>query len=151
MTRAAYWFQPALGVALAVLSLYTIVAVTAFEAAGIPSIQFVINGVFVFPGLLISLAVNQLLLRRRRPRTVSTAERYLLLALGLVVVILVATSFDLEALMVGVLLWPLLILLAIVTTIVIVVTSGRLARGEAPTQTPAPEPERGTMDDLFGG
>lgn len=152
MTRFWYWFQPGLAVVLALISLYTIIAVTVFEAAGVPSLQFAITGLFVFPGMLISLAVNQVILRRRRPMVITTAERVLMAVLAAVAVLLIATSFDVEALLVGVWVWPLLILFAIAVTVVIATTGTRLANANDGTHEPgaAPPLDQGTLDDLLG-
>ena len=152
MTRFWDWFQPGLAIVLALISLYTIIAVTVFEAAGVPSIQFAITGLFVFPGLLISLAVNQVILRRRRPMVITTAERVLMAVLAAVAVLLVATSFDVEALLVGVWVWPLLILFAIAVTVVIATTGSRLTAASAGPDAPgsAPPTDQGTIDDLLG-
>lgn len=152
MTRFWYWFQPGLAIVVAVISLYTIVAVTVFEAAGVPSLQFAITGLFVFPGLLISLAVNQVILRRRRPMVITTAERVLMAVLAAVAALLIATSFDVEALLVGVWVWPLLILFAIAVTVVIAVTGSRLAAARAaPADSPpVPPTDHRTIDDLLG-
>lgn len=154
MTRFWYWFQPGLAILVAAVAIYTIVAVTVFEAAGVPSLQFAITGLFVFPGLLISLAVNQVILRRRRPMVVTTIERVLMAILAAVALVLIVTAFDVEALLVGVWVWPLLILYAVAVTIVIALTGSRLtAEREAATSAPAvpSSPDSaGTIDDLLG-
>lgn len=157
-----YWFQPALGVVLGGLSIYTLVMLLAAEAYGIPSIQFGIDGAFVFPGLLLSIGTNQLILRRRNPRIVTLAERILLGVIAGIVVLLVVTSVDQMAFAVGIFVWPVLILVAIATTAVIAVKTSTLAApvpvvpvpegatayGAAPTTQAEPEDP---LDELFAG
>lgn len=122
-----YWLQPGLGVLLAALSTYTIVMLFAANGEGIPSIPFGINGGFVYPGLLLSIGINQLILRKRVPRVVTLTERIMLGIIVGLVVVLIATSFDDEISFSALFIWPVLILVAIALTIVIVVKNTTLA------------------------
>lgn len=144
-----YWSQPAVAILLLALISYTVVNFVAFYSTGLFSIQFAINGLFFFPGLLLSLGLNQWLLSRRTPRAVTTPERWLLgFEYGLVVV-LVATSFAADALLIGLVLWPLLIVLAIVIGVAIPVMTARLARPEeASPWSAAAGPDDGPSDGL---
>lgn len=144
-----YWTQPAVAILLLLLIGYTVVNFVAFYSTGLFSIQFAINGLFIFPGLLLSFGLNQWLLSRRTPRTVTTPERWLLgFEYGLVAV-LVVTSFAADALLIGLVLWPLLIVLAIIIGIAIPVTTARLARpAESSPWNPDGAPSDGATDGL---
>ena len=145
--RFWYWSQPALAVVLLGFTIYTLVNFFAFEASNLFSIQFAVNGAFIFPGLLISLGVSQVLLSKRRPRSVALPERILLGFEFLLIAVLIATSFEPDSLTVGLVLWPLLIVLAVVISIAIVVTTARLAR---PAVTPEAPPTPAELDELLG-
>lgn len=141
-----YWSQPAVAAVLLGFTIYTLVNFVAFEASGLFSIQFAVNGAFIFPGLLISLGVSQLLLSRRQPRLVTLPERILLGFEFLLIAVVIATSFDPEALIIGLVLWPLMIVLAVVITILIA-THVRIAKVTSPTEPPADQAE---IDELLG-
>ena len=122
-----YWLQPGLGVLLAAFSIYTYVMLFGFDGVGIPSIPAGINGIFVFPGLLLSIGINQLILRKRSPRIVTLTERIMLgVVIGLVVFLFVS-GFDDEFSFSALFVWPILILVAVALTIVIVVKNATLA------------------------
>ncbi len=146
MSRFWFWLQPALAVALLGITIYTLIAFAA-EDLSLPfvSIQFVVNGAFVFPGLVISLGVNTAILAFRRPRTTTRTERIMIGVLVAITVILIATSFHDDALVVGLFGWPVLILFAIAVTIVLAVTSARLRQGQ-----PQQLAEDAQMTELFG-
>jgi len=145
--RYWYWSQPAVAVVLLAFTIYTLVSFFAFDASGLFSIQFAVNGAFIFPGLLISLGLTQVLLSRRRPRSVTLPERILLGFECLLIVVLIATSFEPDSLTVGLVLWPLVIVLAVVITITVVVTTARLAKPPAPPEPPSTPAD---LDDLLG-
>lgn len=154
MTRFWYWFIPGLAVALAVFSIYTVLGAFVFPDVGmIPSIQFLMCGLFFFPVLLIVFAVGQVMLRRRRPMSVTVLERVLMVVSALFPVALVATSFDIEALLFGGILWPFTLAAAVTLVVAIVLTNRRLAReslmdrGEADGSSPQIS---GDATDLFG-
>ena len=142
-----YWSQPAVAVVLLAFTVYTLVSFFAFDASGLFSIQFAVNGVFIFPGLLISLGLSQVLLSRRQPRSVTLPERILMGFEYLLIAVLIATSFEPDSLTVGLVLWPLVIVLAVVITIAVVVTTARLAKPPAPPEPPTTDAE---IDDLLG-
>ncbi|MGX5679913.1 hypothetical protein [Schumannella luteola] len=148
MTRFWLWVQPALAIILFAHIVYTLVAFAWQDFPGsFVSIQFVIDGAFVFPGLVISLAVNQVILMLRKPRLVTRVEAIMIGILVALTAALVVTSFPDDAIVAGLFLWPVLILFAIAVTIVLAVTSARLAREKSP-QTTADDAE---MDELFAG
>ena len=151
MTRFWYWFIPALAVALAVFSIYTLLGAFVFPDAGlIPSIQFLMCGLFFFPVLLLVLAVGQVMLRRRRPMVILVRERVLMALSALFPVVLVATSFDIEALLLGGILWPFTLAVTVALVVVIVLTNRRLAHDSAaPADRDGPEISS-DASDLFG-
>ncbi len=145
-----YWSQPAVAIVLALLSGYTLVRLFLFEAEGIPSFQFMINGTFVFPGIVLSLGVNQLLLARRVPRSVTLPERWLLgFEYGLIAVLIV-TSFAEDALLVGLIFWLPLIILAVVIAVAIPVTTARRSAPQHPGESEADEPPTDPLEELLG-
>lgn len=156
-----YWFQPALGVLLAAFSIYTYVMIFGFNGVGIPSIPAGINGIFVFPGLLLSIGINQLILRRRSPRIVTLTERIMLGVVMGLVVFLVVSGFDDEFSFSALFVWPILMLVAVALTIVIGVKNAALAAPavipatDAPAAYGAAPATQGTpedpLDELFAG
>lgn len=154
MTRFWYWFIPGLAVVLAAFSIYTVLGAFVFPEAGlIPSIQFLMCGLFFFPVLLIVLAVGQVMLRRRRPMVIPVRERVLMGVSALFPIVLVATSFDIEALLLGGLLWPFALAATVTLVVVIVFTNRRLARENDPAvrDGDAGPGVSGDAADLFGG
>ncbi|MDH6181431.1 fatty acid desaturase [Microbacteriaceae bacterium SG_E_30_P1] len=145
-----YWLQPALGAALGLLTIYTIVMLST-QLFLLPSLQFVANGLFAFPGLLISLAVNQFAFRRRRPRAITRAERIMLVILVAIVIAMVAVSFDLELVGWALGFYPVLILYALSFTFVISYTSaGLVAQPAAHAEEEPEESGDDSLDELFG-
>ncbi|NYF11254.1 hypothetical protein HDC94_002410 [Leifsonia sp. AK011] len=138
-----YWILPVTGVALIVLIVYTLIA---FAGDGrIFSFAFLANGVLVFPAMIISLAIDQFILMRRRPIGPTRTERVLIAVLVAILVALVTTSLSEDTSFLTVFGWPVLLVVAIATTAVLGVTSARLARaGESSA-------EDGDLDDLFAG
>jgi hypothetical protein len=137
--RAWYWSQPAVAVVLLGFTAYTLYlyVLSRYElsaGSALPSFQFLINGVFIFPGMLLSLGVSQVMLSRRLPRAVTLPERILLGIEYLLLIVIVATSFAPNALDVGLALWPILILVAITISIVIGVTTTLLKQTPNPVE-----------------
>lgn len=144
MNRFWFWLQPALALVLLGFMAYS---VAAFTRGDLPlySFQFTINGAFVFPGMLLSLAINQAILYFRTPRILTRTERGLLLGLVAILAILIATSFGEATGVVGLVGWLVLVVYAIVLTAVLATTSARLKAAQ-------PEPEDdGSIDDLLAG
>ena len=141
--RFWYWVLPIAGVALVALIVYTLVA---FAADGrIFSFAFLVNGVLVFPAMVISLAIDQFVLLRRRPIGPTRAERVLISVLVLILAVLVVTSLSEDTSFITVFGWPVLIVAAISTTAVLGVTSARVAREAASSA------DDGDLEDLFPG
>lgn len=145
-----YWSQPMVAAALALVSIYTVVCLFLFDAAGLPSFQFMINGTFVFPGLVLSFGVNQLLLARRAPRSVTRLERWLLGVEYALIAVLILTSFGQDALLVGLILWVPVIVVAVAVAIAIPVTTARLSAPKRPGEPTVEESPGGGIDELFG-
>ena len=141
--RFWYWVLPIVGVALIGLIVYTLVA---FAGDGrIFSFAFLANGVLVFPATIISLAIDQFVLLRRRPVGPTRTERVLIAVLVTVLAVLVATSLSEDTSFITVFGWPVLLVAAIATTAVLGVTSARLAREGASSA------DDGDLEDLFPG
>lgn len=129
--------------ALLVLSLVGILGVAVFDAAELAfSFAGAIQAFAVFPGLVLSLVVNALIMRRHRERGLSLAEKWLLGVEFGVVAILVVLHFwshSGDALGLAILIWPVLIILAIVIAIVAAVRNAAVPGPAGPT-TDAPPP-----------
>ena len=142
--RFWYWILPVLAVGLIAIILYTVVAF-ASDGMRIFTFAFLFNGVVVFPALVISLAIDQFILARRRPVGPTPAERVMLGVLAATVVALVATSFSETTSFLTVFGWPVLLVVAIATTSLLGATSARLSRS-APSRE-----DDGDLDDLLAG
>lgn len=143
MSRFWFWLQPAIAVVLLGFVIYTLVAFVAPDFQGsYVSIHFVIQGAFVFPGLILSLGVNQAILWFRKPRTITRTEKIVLSVLVGLIALFVALSFIEDAIGIFFYAWPVLVVYAIVVTIVLAVTSSRLRGPEA-----VADDDR--MDELF--
>ena len=142
--RFWYWILPVLAVGLIAMILYTVVAF-ASDGMRIFTFAFLFNGVVVFPALVISLAIDQFILVRRRPVGPTRAERAMLGVLAATVVALVATSFSETTSFLTVFGWPVLLVVAIATTALLGATSARLSRS-APSRE-----DDGDLDDLLAG
>lgn len=126
--------------ALLVLSLVGILGVAVFDAAELAfSFAGAIQAFAVFPGLVLSLVVNALIMWRHRERGVSLTEKWLLGVEFAIIVVLVVVHFwshSGDALGLAILVWPVLIILAIVIAIVAAVRNA----SPAPTEPPSPVP-----------
>lgn len=126
------WYRSQLvaAVLVALFSSYSMIMEFTGNLNSLVSIQFAVNGFFIFPGLLLAFGVNQILLWRRRPHLVTTPERVILGILYGLIALTIVLSFIPEAIFFELPLWILLILTPITLTIVILVTSYSL-RAEA--------------------
>lgn len=138
------WLLPAIAVCLIAITIYTLVA---FSTGRVPifSFAFFANGVLVFPALVISLAINEFILLRRRPAAPTRTEQVMLALLVGLTVTLVAASFSEDTSYITVFAWPVLLIVAIATTAVLGATNARITR-----QRQSPQGD-GDIDDLFGG
>jgi|GEM_PF-3554522 len=118
------WIRAQFGLAavLFVLSVLGVLGVAVFDVAELAfSFAGAIHAFAVFPGLVLSLVVNALIMRAHRERGLSIAEKVLLgIEFALVAVLLVVHFWPDagEGLSLAVVTWPVLILLAIAIAIV---------------------------------
>jgi hypothetical protein len=141
--RGWVWAQFVVAGGLLVLSLVGILGVAVFDAAELAfSFAGAIQAFAVFPGLILSLVVNGLLMRAHRELGVSLAEKWMLgvefaLIAGLLVLHFWSHSGD--ALGLAIIIWPVLIVLAIAIAIVAGVrTASRRTTAEVAPPPPVP-------------
>ena len=142
--RGAGWVvaQFAVAGALLVLSLVGILGVTLFDAAELAfSFAGAIQAFAVFPGLVLSLVVNGLLMRAHREAGLSLTEKWLLaveFALIAALLVLHFVSHSGDALGLAILIWPVVVVIAIVIAIVAGVRNA--SRGDRGTPATTTEP-----------
>lgn len=119
--RGWVWAQFVVAAVLAALSLVGILGVAVFDA---PELVFSFAGAIhafaVFPGLVISLVVNALIMRAHRELGLSLAEKWLLgieFALIAWLLVLHFWTHSGDALSLAILTWPVVIVLAIVIAV----------------------------------
>lgn len=128
--RARLWMlaQPI----IAALALAGFTAAVLFQAADrtdlIPSVQALITASFVYPGLALSMIVNQAIVMARRPRVLTTIEKLLVVGQLGIAGLLALTSLEPGALLLGFLLWPLLIAAAVAACWTMTTTTLRARR-----------------------
>jgi hypothetical protein len=142
--RGWVWAQFAVAVVLAALSLIGILGVVVFDAAELAfSFAGAIHAFAVFPGLVLSLVLNALIMRAHRELGVSLTEKWLLgvefaLIAGLLVLHFWSHSGD--ALGLAIVTWPVLIVLAIVIAIVAAVRNASRTSAAAVAVAPPVPP-----------
>ena len=148
MTPSRPWWlaQLVVGAVLLIATVvsYTIGTVSAGAAPSgslqsgvlIPSISGAVNSFYIFPGMALSLGINGLVLARRRPPVVRPIDRAVLIVEGVLLVLVIVASVaeslmrvpGLEFLSFGflaeILLWPLLIVAAVVALVTIATGRG---------------------------
>ena len=82
------------------------------QVSALPTLQALVTGSFVLPGLALSLSINHAAVMLRRPPKLTIGERLLLIIEYAVVIAILAISLSPDALILGYLLWPLLIVVA---------------------------------------
>jgi ABC-type proline/glycine betaine transport system permease subunit len=119
--RAWVWAQFAVAGVLAALSLIGILGVVVFDAAELAfSFAGAIHAFAVFPGLVLSLVLNALLMRAHRELGLTLTEKWLLgveFALIAWLLVLHFWSHSGDALGLAIITWPVVIILAIVIAI----------------------------------
>jgi ABC-type proline/glycine betaine transport system permease subunit len=119
--RGWVWAQFAVAGVLAALSLIGILGVVVFDAAELAfSFAGAIHAFAVFPGLVLSLVLNALLMRAHRELGLSLTEKWLLgveFALIAWLLVLHFWSHSGDALGLAIITWPVVIILAIVIAI----------------------------------
>ncbi len=126
--RMWLWAQPLLAVVAGVAGIAAIVVRALGEFSYLPSVQAVVTGVLVLPGLALSLGINHLIVRARRPARLTSGEKILLIVQVLIVIVTVLTSLDQAALIGGYLLWPLLIAASVTACVTMARTTLALRR-----------------------
>lgn len=109
------------------------------DVSALPTLQALITGSFVLPGLALSLIVNHVAVMLRRPPLLTVGEKLLLIVEYVLVVAIVAISPSPDLLFLGYLLWPLLIAAAATAFATMVSTTIRSRR---------PTTDGGTPDEL---
>jgi ABC-type proline/glycine betaine transport system permease subunit len=119
--RAWVWAQFSFAGVLAALSLIGILGVVVFDAAELAfSFAGAIHAFAVFPGLVLSLVLNALLMRAHRELGLTLTEKWLLgveFALIAWLLVLHFWSHSGDALGLAIITWPVVIILAIVIAI----------------------------------
>ena len=148
-----YWAHVGLTAAVAALGVASIVLLAmGSDLLNSYSIQQFFILIFVMPGSLLVLGINQLILWRRRPRAFRTADKVVIVIFVVLMLVTLWTMFSFEAGLVVVFFSvPLLIIAGIVSTIVIAVGNTRASSyvlSAAPVE-PGTAPVGATLDELF--
>jgi hypothetical protein len=110
--RLWLWSQPVVAVLAGVAGVWAWVLQLSGQVSALPTLQALVTGSFVLPGLALSLLINHAAVMLRRPPRLTIGERLLLIIEYTVVVAILAISLSPDALILGYLLWPLLIAVA---------------------------------------
>jgi len=110
--RLWLWSQPVAAVVAAAAGVLAWVLQLSGDVSALPTLQALITGSFVLPGLALSLVINHTTVMLRRPPQLTIGEKLLLVIEFAVVVAVVAITLTPDALILGYLLWPLLIAVA---------------------------------------
>ncbi|GAA1738029.1 hypothetical protein [Microcella frigidaquae] len=97
----------------------------------LPTLQALITGSFVLPGLALSLIINHVAVMLRRPPQLTVGEKLLLIVEYVLVIAIIAISPSPDLLFLGYLLWPLLIGVAATAFATMVSTTIRSRRPTA--------------------
>lgn len=107
--RVWLWSQPLVAVLAAISGVAAWVLQLTGDVSALPTLQALVTGSFVLPGLAISLTVNHIAVIQRRPPRLTIGEKLLLVVEYVLVVAILAISVSADLLFLGYLLWPLLI------------------------------------------
>lgn len=139
--RGWIWAQFALAGVVLVLSLVGVIGLVVFDAAELTfSFHGAIQAFAVFPGTVLSLVVNALVMRRHREAGLSVAEKVLLGIQFAIIAGLLVLHFLTEALGVAILVWPVHILLSIAIVVVAGVRNSTIRRAAANPYVAPPAP-----------
>ncbi len=128
--RLWLWSQPVVAVLAAAAGIAAWVLQLSGEVSALPTLQSLITGSFVLPGLALSLMINHSTVMLRRPPRLTIGERLLLVIEYAVVVAILAISLSPDALILGYLLWPLLIAIAAMAFYAMAANTIRARRAE---------------------
>lgn len=130
--RVWLWSQPTLaGVAALAGAAAWYLRLTG-DVSALPTLQALITGMFVLPGLALSLSINHVAVMLRRPPMLTVGEKLLLIIEFVLVAAVVAISPSADLLFLGYLLWPLLIAAAATAFATMVSTTIRSRRAVSP-------------------
>ena len=140
--------QLAVAAVLLVISLIGVIGTVFFD---MPELTFSFGGAIqafaIFPGLVLSLVVNALVMRSHRAVGISTTEKVLLIVEGLLIALLLLFHFYVDeagnTFGLAILTWPIAIMLAVAIAGVAIfraVSSRRSAGAGAATPDPVPPP-----------
>jgi hypothetical protein len=133
--RMWLWSQPAVAVAAALAGVYSWYLQLIGDVSTLPTLQAVITGSFVLPGLALSLSINHVAVMLRKPPMLTVGEKLLLIIEFVLVVAVVAISPSPDLLFLGYLLWPLLIAAAAAAFATMVSTTIRSRRPQSDADT----------------
>ena len=126
--RMWLWSQPLVAVLAAVAGAVAWYWQLTGDLSALPTLQSLITGSFVLPGLALSLLINHVAVSLRRPPMLTVGEKLLLIVEFALVVAIVAISSSPDLLFLGYLLWPLLIAAAATAFATMVSTTIRSRR-----------------------
>lgn len=129
--RLWLWSQPVVAVLAAAAGIGAWVLQLTGDVSALPTLQSLVTGSFVLPGLALSLAINHTTVMLRHPPRLTIGERLLLIIEYTVVVAILAISLSPDALFLGYLLWPLLIAIAAMAFYAMAANTIRARRSEA--------------------
>ncbi len=138
--RVWLWSQPLVAVLAAIGGVAAWVLQITGDVSALPTLQALVTGSFVLPGLAISLTVNHVAVMQRRPPRLTVGEKLLLVVEYALVVAILAISVSPDLLFLGYLLWPLLIATAALACWTMIVNTLR-SRHEPLAGSPEHEPE----------
>jgi fumarate reductase subunit C len=133
--RLWFWVQPLLAALALVAGATSWFLQFTGNLNALPTVQSLITGQFVLPGLALSLLINQVAVGLRRPPMLTVGEKLLLIVQLAVVAAILAISPSSELLFLGFLLWPLLIAVATIAFATMASTTIRLRRPLATDET----------------
>lgn len=122
------WSQPLVAVLAALAGAAAWYLQLTGDLSALPTLQSLITGSFVLPGLALSLMINHVAVSLRRPPQLTVGEKLLLIVEFALVVAILAISPSPDLLFLGYLLWPLLIAAAATAFATMVSTTIRSRR-----------------------
>ncbi len=128
--RMWLWSQPLVAVLAALAGVASWYLQITGDLSALPTLQSLITGSFVLPGLALSLVINHVAVSLRRPPRLTVGEKLLLIVEFAIVVAILAISPSADLLFLGYLLWPLLIAAAATMFATVVSTTIRSRRTE---------------------
>ncbi len=135
--RMWLWSQPLVAALAALAGALAWYLQLSGDVSALPTLQALITGSFVLPGLALSLVINHTAVMLRRPPMLTVGEKLLLLVEYALVIAIIAISPSPDLLFLGYLLWPLLIGAAAMAFATMVSTTIRSRR--ATVEEDAPE------------